>query len=205
MDLIASVVGLVIDFELNGAADWRADACREALDRCRICPRGDLPNTLRRSRLLVFEDDWIGVAGGRCGRGIRCGGKGSRCGGCCDRRRGRWASLTVFALPLVFWFWLAFPFSWAFPFWSMLMVLWVTGCPGITLSKSRCEFWATPLGWCRNPPACAGVKLSPALTRVVPSDSTTVPFVGSPLTWKVTLEDASLGTLMSSALPNTEL
>jgi hypothetical protein len=32
-----------------------------------------------------------------------------------------------------------------------------------------------------------------------------VPFVGSPVTWKVTGEGASLGTLMSSALPNTEL
>jgi hypothetical protein len=43
------------------------------------------------------------------------------------------------------------------------------------------------------------------LTGVVPSGSTTVPFVGSPVTWKVTVEGASLGTLMSSALPNTEL
>ena len=108
---------------------------------------------------------------------------------------------TVFAFPLVF----SFPCSLSFPFWSMLMVLWMVGCPGITSSRSNCEFWATPLGNIRNPAVCAGVKLSPMLTGVVPSDSTTMPLVGSPVTWKVTGEGASLGTPMSSALPNTEL
>src|SRR5690348_15343148 len=58
----------------------------------------------------------------------------------------------VFALPLVFLSPLVLPFSsWAFPFWSILMLLWMTACgvppgPGITSSKSICEFCAAPLG-----------------------------------------------------------
>ena len=33
------------------------------------------------------------------------------------------------------------------------------GCPGITPLKSNCELCATPLGFNRNPAACAGVRL----------------------------------------------
>jgi hypothetical protein len=57
----------------------------------------------------------------------------------------------------------------------------------------------------RNPAVSAGVKLWATLTGVLPSDSTTVPFVGSPATLNVTGEGPSLGTPIPSALPNTEL
>ena len=86
-----------------------------------------------------------------------------------------------------------------------LMLLGVCGLPGITSSKSKCELCATPLGLNRSPAASAGVRLSPTLTGVLPSESTTVPFDGSPVTSMLSEEEISLGTAMFSALPKSEL
>lgn len=59
------------------------------------------------------------------------------------------------------------------------ILLRVGGVPGTSSSKVNCEPAATPLDLNRNPAACAGVKLSPAVTGVLPSDCTILPFVGS--------------------------
>ena len=78
--------------------------------------------------------------------------------------------------------------------------------PGITSSKLKCEFCGTAgFGLKRSPAVCAGVRLCPTLTGVLPSDSTTVPFVGSSVTFMVSEDAASLGTAMLSARPKTEL
>jgi hypothetical protein len=61
VDLVISIAGLVVDLELNGAAEIRADARRETLDYCRILTWIDLPNALRCSLLFVLENDGVGV------------------------------------------------------------------------------------------------------------------------------------------------
>ena len=158
--LIYSAIANLIDFELNGASDRRTDACRKALYLCRISTWGDLPDTLRRSRLLVFQDDWIWVAGGRwavaarwwslwwweplgvgCGDGMRCG----RCYGICLRVKWKIDALGSRWRPRKY----------------------------VSQNQSA-NFVRLRWGLNCSPAACSAVKLWPTVTGVLPSDSTTV-------------------------------
>jgi hypothetical protein len=85
-----------------------------------------------------------------------------------------------------------------------LMLCGMPGFPGVNSLKSNCELCATPLGLYRNPAAWAGVSISPTLTGVVPSDSTTVPFIGNSVTAREE-DGASLETSMLRGVPKTEL
>jgi len=85
------------------------------------------------------------------------------------------------------------------------MIQFVGGLPGTILWYSNCELDALPFGLNCSPAPSCGVKLWPTPTGALPSDRTTVPFLGTAVISIVSREDASLGTVIISGIPSTDL
>jgi hypothetical protein len=87
---------------------------------------------------------------------------------------------------------------------TLLEVIVPPGAASFHLKSELCGI-APGFGLNRRLLSCVNVRFWPTLIGVPPSDSTTVPFVGSSVTCTVTEGDrASLGTAILSALPKTE-
>ena len=91
------------------------------------------------------------------------------------------------------------------------MLIEVAGPPGTASVQLRTELagagpgvGGAPFGLNRSPPNSANERVSPTLTGVLPSASTTVPLVGSSVIVAVTRVRPSLGTGILSAVPRSE-
>jgi hypothetical protein len=88
---------------------------------------------------------------------------------------------------------------------TLLEVVVPPGVASFQLKSELCGI-APRFGLNRRLLSCFNVRFWPTLIGVLPSASTTVPFVGSSITCAVTeLDRASLGTAILSASPKTEL
>jgi hypothetical protein len=142
---LQAISGLVIDFELNGAPEVVLMFVVKPWISVESSP-GPISQTLcgvpgfSFSRTMGFGFDGAAVAGAAVARAVVVLGVIVEVSGAIILAVG---SVMEFVVELN----------------GSLTLAGMLGLPGITALKSNCELCATPLGFNRNPPACAGVRL----------------------------------------------